>query len=95
MRHGPLRQQVVVPLDLLVGVHQGRLEGGQLRFGLKELDLLERLLERGLRCGELGLGGLERGEERPLVDHEEQLPLPDFRALFEEDLIEGARDLGA
>jgi hypothetical protein len=90
-----LRDQVAVPLHLFLRVHQRGLERRQLRPGLGERDLFERLSQIRLRRRQLRLRRLQRRHVRALVDDEQELALFDLRALLEQHLLQRPADLRA
>ena len=75
--------------DRRLGVVQVHFRGG--RFGHQRLQaghIPLGLAERGLGLGQAAAGLLQGRFERPLVDHEQELPGLDLAALLEEDLFE-------
>ena len=96
-RHELARGERPVALHLLARIGQVRLVAGELRLGLGEVgdglgELRLRLGVIGLVARELGHRLGERGEERLLVDHEEELAFLHVGAVDELPLGEEALD---
>ncbi len=101
--------EVVGGADALgLGLGELRFGGEQLVFGCREVELrddvaLEQLFlavvgqpgrgDAGLGCGDVGIGGLERGLVGHLVDDEERPAFRDLLSLLDEQLRDGARNL--